>query len=348
MWPGSDESKDCQQLKKEQRWNRGRNDWELKNKTDLKQGWINYHDFSQKRFPSYSQNSRHRLFSCLKWFRCWGGKLRLCHLWTSFTIYEEASFIITFLRRKTILEAWHFFSTTFVSMGIVKKVMEENRVSAFLYPAQHKPHGSEETGCWAEGLSPSFNSDSNRRQQEMQPYIIFSVRDSGNYIYGESGEEAGHSIPNFLQIFDLRERKGSAFRSGPCFRNAGANKRAESPGSAGSMGNCTLSRWSAGSEQKYLRGRWFLLGCDHALYEFWYCSSPRDNSVLWVYQLAKNSFDLKSVWFLLSISVLSESWYCSEPLQMCQMPLLVTVVKYMMELSFTIHFLLVRVSARKQ
>lgn len=157
------------------------------------------------------------LFSCLNWFRCWGGKLRLCHLWTSFTICEEASFIITFLRRKTILEAWHFFSTTFVSMGIVKKVMEENRVSAFLYPAQHKPHGCEETGCWAEGLSPSFNSGSNRRQQEMQRYIIFSVRDSGNYIYGESGEEAGHSIPNFLQIFDLRERKGSAFRSGPCF-----------------------------------------------------------------------------------------------------------------------------------
>lgn len=114
------------------------------------------------------------------------------------------------------------------------------------------------------------------------------------------------------------------------------------------MGNCTLSRWSAGSEQKYLRGRWFLLGCDHALYEFWYCSSPRDNSVLWVYQLAENSFDLKSVWFLLSISLLSESWYCSEPLQMCQMPLLVTVVKYMMELSFTVHFFLARVSARKQ
>lgn len=94
--------------------------------------------------------------------------------------------------------------------------MEETRISAFLYPAQRKQQRHEETGCQAEDLSPFFNSDSNREQQEMQPYIIFSVRDSGNYIYGESGEEAEHSLPNFLQLFDLRVRKGSASCSGSC------------------------------------------------------------------------------------------------------------------------------------
>lgn len=51
--------------------------------------------------------------------------------------------------------------------------MEENSVSSLFYLAQHKPHRCEETGCWTKGLSPSFNSEGNREQQEMQPCIIF-------------------------------------------------------------------------------------------------------------------------------------------------------------------------------
>lgn len=56
--------------------------------------------------------------------------------------------------------------------------MVENRISAFFHPAQHKLHRCEETGCWAEGLSPSFHSDSNREQQEIQPYIIFFLSET--------------------------------------------------------------------------------------------------------------------------------------------------------------------------
>lgn len=170
----------------------------------------------------------------------------------------------------------------------------------------------------------------------MQPYIIFSIRHRGNYIYGESGEEAGHLIPNSLQLFDLTEwGKDQLFTQVPAVPAAGANKQTESPGSAGSGANCTLPCQSGASEQKYLRGRWFILGCDHPPYESWYFSWSRDNSVLQVCELAKASFDLKSDWFLLSGSILSERWYCSEPLHMCWMPLLVAVVKYMVELSFT-------------
>lgn len=99
--------------------------------------------------------------------------------------------------------------------------------------------------------------------------------------------------------------------------------------------------------QRVSRNTWegHLRCCDQPLYKFWYFSWSRCNSLLWVSQLAKNSFDLKSNWFLLFICIPSESWHYSEPLQMCQMSPLVTVVKYKMDLSYTFQFLLFPVFA---
>lgn len=148
-------------------------------------------------------------------------------------------------------------------------------------------------------LSLSFNLEGNREQQEMQPCISFFIffflsemltllEVLTTCVEKVRGSRAESLFPSILWSrseerisFSLRSLHFQILVLTSTWRASGEPAAWVIAHSCAEVQRVSRNTWEGG-----------LCDCDQPLYEFWYFSWSIYNSLLWVSQLAKNSFDL--------------------------------------------------------